>query len=127
MLKQRANLLQGKEWLKNSFSIWRNLTRDTDVKKHPASFPVSLTSKILDCFATSNSSVVLDPFAGSGSTLIAGLERGMQVYGFDLNQSYKNLFLTRLDERKIISTDWHYFIEDSRNIKKYLAPSSVDI
>ena len=51
----------------------------------------------------------------------------MQVYGFDLNRSYKNLFLTRLDERKIISTDWHYFIEDSRNIKKYLAPSSVDI
>jgi len=46
--------LGGAEWLKNSFSIWRDMPRDGDRKSHPASFPVSLVKRILDCYAYDN-------------------------------------------------------------------------
>ena len=41
---KKCNNLTGKEWLQNSFSIWRNLTKTKEEKDmgHPASYPVSL-------------------------------------------------------------------------------------
>ena len=46
---KRCNNLTGKEWLQNSFSIWRNLTKTKEEKelKHPASYPVSLCEKLI--------------------------------------------------------------------------------
>ncbi len=46
-MAERANALSGRDWLKNSFSIWRNFNRDGNRKSHPASFPVSLVQQIL--------------------------------------------------------------------------------
>ena len=42
MSASRANSLNGSDWLKNSFSIWRGLGRDTDAVDHPAPFPIAL-------------------------------------------------------------------------------------
>lgn len=36
MSASRANSLNSSDWLKNSFSIWRGLSRDTDVANRPA-------------------------------------------------------------------------------------------
>lgn len=39
--EKRCNDLTGKEWLQNSFSIWRDLSKTKAEKdlKHPASYP----------------------------------------------------------------------------------------
>jgi len=38
----RLNNLTGKEWLQNSFSIWRDLKKNDEERKlkHPAMFPI---------------------------------------------------------------------------------------
>ena len=77
----RANNLNGRDWLLNSFSVWRDLPRDGERKSHPAAFPVALAGKILDCYAQGPDDVVLDPFAGSGSTLLAAARAGKAVRG----------------------------------------------
>ena len=51
--EKRCNNLTGKEWLQNSFSIWRNLTKTKEEKDmgHPASYPVSLCEKLIKTFS----------------------------------------------------------------------------
>lgn len=131
----RANELSGRDWLKNSFSIWRNLVRDGDRKSHPASFPVSLVGKVLDCYARGPSSVVLDPFAGSGSTLLAATHAGMQSIGLDINTEYRDLFLSRLDLFTMATNNgankmWHYEICDARECSAFfntVRTESIDV
>lgn len=77
MSASRANHLSGKDWLKNSFSIWRGLGKDRGASDHPAPFPVSLASRLIDCYAAKPDGTVPDPFAGSGSTMIAALRTGV--------------------------------------------------
>ena len=66
----RMNNLTGKEWLQQSFSIWRDIgkTKDERKLKHPAMFPTQLTSRLIEIFTKDKGEVILDPFLGSGST-----------------------------------------------------------
>ena len=80
--RKKCNDLTGKEWLQNSFSIWRGLNKTAEEKayKHPASYPVALCEKLIRTFSTLPCRV-LDPFNG-GSTL-----RGLncEAVGIDLS------------------------------------------
>ena len=69
----KCNGLDGKNWLKNSVSVWSDLTRTAEEKKlkHPAIFPIALVRRLIDTFTLPGPGVVLDPFAGSGTTLVA--------------------------------------------------------
>ena len=124
MSAKRANLLNGSDWLKYSFSIWRGFAKDRNVD-HPAPFPISLASRLIDCFAANREGIVLDPFAGSGSTLLAALQAGMRTIGFDINSEYRDLFQSRLslfdDEL------WDYRIHDSRTLSELLDECSIEI
>ncbi len=134
-MAERANALSGRDWLKNSFSIWRNFDRDGNRKSHPASFPVSLAQQILSCYARGEESVVLDPFVGSGSTLLAATYAGMRSVGLDINAKYKDIFIDRLD---MISCPpnggndkkWHYEVCDARECSAFFSvvqTESVDV
>ncbi len=131
----RANALSGSDWLKNSFSIWRDLVRDGERKSHPASFPVSLVRKILDCYAREPNSLILDPFAGSGSAMLAATQAGMRSVGLDINAKYRDLFLDRLDlfdvARNSGATEmWRYEICDAREKTEFfnvVRSESVDV
>ena len=52
--RKKCNDLTGKEWLQNSFSIWRGLNKTAEEKayKHPASYPVALCEKLIRTFST---------------------------------------------------------------------------
>lgn len=126
-MSQRANQLTGSEWLKNSFSIWRELGKDRDSVDHPAPFPVGLASKLIECFAADPSGTVLDPFAGSGSTLLAALRSGMDAVGIDLNPEYREMFLRRLSLFDYVDICWRYEIHDSRLMSEFVKPGSVEI
>lgn len=125
-MAKRANQLSGSDWLKNSFSIWRGFSRDKDAKEHPAPFPVSLASRLIDCFAADPDGIVLDPFVGSGSTLLAAMNAGMSGIGFDLNPEYQAMFEKRvslLDNGK----NWKYWVHDAREMSRFVNPESVEI
>lgn len=88
-IKKRANDLTGKEWLQNSFSIWRDLRKSKEEKayNHPASYPVVLCEKLIKTFARSNCNV-LDPFNGIGSTTTAAHNLNCVATGIDLSNEF---------------------------------------
>ncbi|MFA7201463.1 MAG: DNA adenine methylase [Candidatus Paceibacterota bacterium] len=129
---KRANKLDGNSWLQNSFSIWRNVTKNQEETglKHPAIFPIQLAEKIIDILTNGSGKNILDCFAGSGSTLIAGLKKNMNVFGVDISDEFKNLFFDRLS--KEYSTykqngKIKYFVKDSREISKFIEANSIDL
>ncbi|HOE39832.1 MAG TPA: DNA adenine methylase [Bacteroidales bacterium] len=128
----KTNNLTGKEWLQNSFSIWRELgkTEEETRLKHPAIFTIKLASKLIDTFCKPNGGTVLDPFAGSGTTLIAGLLKEKEVVGFDLNYKYKELFIERAKNSYNINDPNlrdSYIINDSRFLTQYIEENSIDL
>ena len=128
MSTRRANSLNGSDWLKNSFSIWRGLGRDTDVADHPAPFPVALAARLIACYASDADGVVLDPFAGSGSTLIAALRAGMKTVGLDINPRYRDIFVDRLSLAETPNAHlWRYDLRDARTLGEVVQPESVEI
>ncbi len=126
-MKGRANFLNGSDWLKNSFSLWRGLARDKDAMEHPAPFPIALASRLIDCFAANPNGLVLDPFAGAGSTLIAALKAGMDAVGFDINPAYRTIFEQRLSLFETGGNRWRYEMQDARAMNGALKPESVEI
>lgn len=131
-MENKTNNLSGKEWLENSFSIWRNLGKNEEERKlgHPAIFTVKLASKVIDTFCKPDGGLVLDCFAGSGTTLVAGLLKDKDVIGFDLNPEYRKLYLQRAKERYgffDIDLEPTYIVGDSRELSSHMAPNSVDL
>ena len=101
-MTNRANDLTGKEWLQNSFSIWRDLKKTQEEKSlgHPASYPVSLCEKLIKTFARSNCNV-LDPFNGTGSTMVAAEKLNCRGTGIDLSEDFCNMAKKRIKSDKI--------------------------
>ena len=131
-MNNRANQLNGREWLQNSFSIWRDLDKNEEERKlkHPAIFTIKLISKLIDVFTNKKKSLVLDCFAGSGTTLIAGLQKGMNVVGFDLNSEYKEVFLTRLQNNYPLNfndVSYEYFVYNSKKMTDKIGNNSIDL
>ena len=106
---KKCNDLSGKEWLQNSFSIWRDLIKTKEEKdlKHPASYPVSLCEKLIRTFSKSGSRV-LDPFNGIGSSMVAAHNLNYSGVGVDLSEEFCRIAKKRVDNDdniKIINGD----------------------
>ena len=128
----KTNNLTGKEWLQNSFSIWRDLGKTEEEKKlnHPAIFTIKLVSKLIDTFCKPNGGKILDCFAGSGTTLIAGLKKEKDVIGFDLSSEYKKQFIKRANKSYNISIyglDDKYHVSNSRTLSEKVEVNSIDL
>jgi DNA modification methylase len=124
--ERRANQLTGKDWLKNSISVWNDITRTKEEKalKHPAAFPEMMVSRLISSFLNKTEAVILDPFLGSGSTLAAAAKHGYKGIGFEIYEEYLIKAATRLapfKEQCILIND------NSANIAKHVAPESVDM
>ena len=96
---KRCNDLTGKEWLQNSFSIWRDLTKTKEEKdlKHPASYPVMLCEKLIKTFSKGGDNV-LDPFNGIGSTLVASHNLNRSAVGIDLSKEFCDIAKKRIGQ-----------------------------
>lgn len=113
---KKCNDLTGKEWLQNSFSIWRGLSKTQEEKtlKHPASYPVSLCEKLIRTFAKKNAKV-LDPFNGIGSTTVAANNLHCEALGIDLSDEFCKIAQNRIGESqkiKIINGDSFNVLQD---------------
>lgn len=130
--KTRANDLNGKEWIKNSISIWSELSKDSEEKKldHPAIFPWKLAYKIIETFTGQTRRNVLDPFLGSGSTLVACKKLNKNGFGFDVNREYIQMSKNRLkvlDIQKHKKSAIHIIKDDAINITRYLQKNTIDL
>lgn len=76
---------------------------------HPAIYPNELVSRIIQC-ASSKGDIILDPFLGSGTTLIASVLESRSCYGFEYNEGFKELILSRIHSDIDPLTDFDLFI-----------------
>ncbi len=126
--ERRANQLSGKEWLKNSVSVWSDLSKSSEERalKHPASFPEMLVSRLLSSFipGVRTNVVILDPFMGSGSTLAAASKYGYESIGFEVYEDYIAKAKTRL---KSFEGQYKIVNDSAANISKYITSESIDM
>jgi len=124
---KKCNALDGKQWLKNSISVWSDLQRTPDEKKlkHPAMFPIALARRLIDTFTPVGDAVVLDPFAGSGTTIVAAEQAGKVGIGFELNPEYADLARSRMVHPSYGKSI--LFNESCTKISDLLKPETCDL
>lgn len=121
---KKCNDLTSKEWLQNSFSIWRGLTKTKEEREynHPASFPISLCVKVIRSFAKPPCRVI-DPFNGIGSTTTAASQLKCEAVGIDLSEEYCRIAKSRINDNDNINI----YNSDSLEIIKTLQNEYFDI
>jgi DNA modification methylase len=62
---------------------------------HPAIYPNDLVSRIVES-CTEKNQIILDPFLGSGTTLIASILSDRSCYGYEYNESFRDLIYNRI-------------------------------
>jgi len=62
----------------------------SQVKGHPAPFPLDLPARLVQLFSYPGD-IVLDPFAGTGTTLVAARRLGRRGVGYDISHAYCQL------------------------------------
>jgi site-specific DNA-methyltransferase (adenine-specific) len=68
-------------------------------KTHPTERPIEMIEDILKTFTVPGAKILV-PFLGSGNTLLAASNLGMQAFGYELSQEYKDSFIMRVHEGK---------------------------
>ena len=124
------NCLSAKEWLKSQLGVWQFNYEGRDVrdkKVHPATFPISLATRVIELF-THEGELVLDPFVWSGTALVAAQDTNRNAVGFDLQQQYVDLSESRLLQKDLFAGANQLAIhDDASNIAEYLEPHSVSL
>lgn len=130
------NNLSGKEWLQNSFSIWRDISKTSEERatKHPALFPEQLVEKLIKIYTKNEGEIILDPFSGIGSTVKAAYRTGRQGIGVELNKDFCKIAKSRIKsiQGELFESVTNKFEPeiingDSKNLLKYVKPNSVDL
>jgi len=126
----KINCLTAKEWLKSQIGVWQFTYESRDIRDkeiHPATFPISLSKKVIELF-THEGELVLDPFVGSGTALVAAQDLNRNAIGFDLLGRYIELSESRISNQSIFNQANQIAIhDDARNIPKYLNEKSVSL
>jgi len=126
----KINCLEAKEWLKCQLGVWQFTYEKRDIRDkelHPATFPISLSTKIIKLF-THEGELVVDPFVGSGTTLVSAQDCNRNAVGFDLKKEYIGLSNSRLITDNVFNNCQQLAIQDdARNINQYLLPETVGL
>jgi DNA modification methylase len=127
-MAEKMNNLTGADWLKHSFSIWRDIRKTPEemALKHPAMFPSQLCEKLIDIYTRESGEVILDPFSGTGSTLVAAANRDKQGIGIELNPEFAEIANQRTSQ---ITTahPTRILVGDARHKLTELEDESVDL
>jgi len=133
-MAERMNNLTGKEWLQNSFTIWRDIRKNKDEKKlkHPAMFPVQLCEKLIEIYTKNDGEIILDPFMGVGSTVLAASNLNRKGIGIDLNDEFYSIVEKRLDayQTKLECCSEYkpeLYLGDSKDVLKTIPDNSIDL
>lgn len=126
----RINCLTPKEWLKSQIGVWQFFYEKRDIRDkeiHPATFPISLSKKVIELF-THKGELVLDPFVGSGTTLVAAQDLDRNAVGFDLHKKYIDVCKDRLSATRLMNNSKQIaLMDDARNISSSLQEESVSL
>ena len=123
------NCLTAKEWLKSQLGVWQFNYQGRDIrdkKVHPATFPISLATRVIELF-THEGELVVDPFVGSGTALVAAQDTNRNAVGFDLHAGYVDVSESRLGGAEPSTTSQVAVHDDASSVAEYLEPGSVSL
>lgn len=127
---KHINCMTAKDWLKSQLGVWQFNYERRDVRDknlHPATFPLSLSAKVISLF-THEGELVLDPFLGSGTTLVAARDAKRNAVGFDLKTEYIALCNERLQQMSLFKgTQQLAILDDAGEIPNYLKKETVSL
>jgi len=134
-MAERMNNLSGKDWLQNSFTIWRDMrkTKEELQLKHPAMFPSELAEKLIKIYTKADGETILDPFLGVGSTLLASKKLNKKGIGIELSKEFAEIAKSRLSNTQLTldlkqeNFKQEVINDDSSNLLKYVPEESVDL
>ncbi len=129
--KRRANDLDGKNWTRNSISIWSDIRKTSEEisLKHPAMFPSALATRLIESFTNKEAKNILDPFAGVGSTLIAAKNLGKNGIGIELSEEFSEIAKHRCKQKTLLDTesgDATIYHANALNLLDYVSEESID-
>ena len=141
--RRHCNELDGRQWIKNSISIWSDVRKQPGETKlgHPAAFPEMLVERLIETFLSPEGRNVLDPFAGSGSTLVAADRAGKQGIGLEISPDYVATANARLlalreetgagspaeTQQPTCSSDSIVHCDSATNLLTYVTPGTIDL
>lgn len=124
------NCMAAKDWIRCQLGVWQFNYEARDIRDktlHPATFPISLSKKVIELF-THQGELVLDPFVGSGTTLVSARDCNRNAAGFDLQESYIDLCDQRLAQKSMFNDSVQLAIQDdARCISEYLEAETVSL
>lgn len=130
----KMNNLSGKEWLKNSISIWDDIRKDKEELKlkHPAIYPKQLCERLISTYTKNESEVILDPFMGVGSTIMGAINTNRKGIGIELSNEFKTIAQNRINSSlNLFSNEINLTPElyegDSTAIMKTIEDNSIDL
>lgn len=71
----------------------------SDIGLHPTQKPLKLMQAMIE-LTTRKGHVIVDPFCGSGTTLVAAALLGRKYIGIDIDRTYCNTAINRLENLK---------------------------
>ena len=90
---------------REDFQLWFRQVWDdvpgANSSGHPATFPETLASRLIQMFSFVGDTVV-DPFLGSGTTTIAAMRARRSSIGFEVERVYFDMAKRRLEQRPLI-------------------------
>lgn len=124
------NCMTAKQWIKSQLGVWQFFYEGRDIRDkniHPATFPLSLSKRVIELFSHEGE-LVVDPFVGSGTTLLAAQDLNRNAVGFDLQDDYIQLCKDRLMNNNLFNQAQQIAIrDDALNINQYFEPETVKL
>ena len=124
------NCMNAKQWIKSQLGVWEFNYEARDVRDknlHPATFPLSLSRKVIELF-THEGELVVDPFVGSGTTLVAARDLNRNAIGFDLQEKYTELCAQRLATDSLFNCTQQVAVhDDALHIDHYLTAGTIGL
>lgn len=94
-----ADIKDYKNPVMNGGAFWNINRKAGSVGKkyiHPAIYPNELVRRIVD-ICSEEGDLVMDPFLGSGTSLIASLQANRNFVGYEYNEGFKDLMMSRFE------------------------------
>jgi DNA modification methylase len=129
--RNQLNELSGKEWIKETTSVWRQRGLGADhvetrfERLHPAPFSYQDVARLIKFF-TKPGMLVLDPFAGVASALKAAALEERRGLGIELSPEWAELGRERLAAETPDDSRQEIWCMDVRDALPRIEPESVD-
>jgi len=96
-LNKGKSTITREEFIEWTNGLWNFSGESKKRIGHPAPFPIELPKRCIRMFSYEND-IVLDPFLGSGTTLIAAYKENRIGIGVEIDKSYVNLAINRIEK-----------------------------